>query len=123
MTNATKLHIIMTMKVLDVISKSNLPVDVRFLVDRLGVNKTTVYRQIDKLLEDCVISEVNFGDGKKRYELKSLEHHHHLICRKCDKLEDVSFEEKDFLNKIKVRTNFKITDHSLEFFGYCSNCQ
>lgn len=111
------------MNVIELISKSKLPVDVGFLVRKLGVNKTTVYRQIDKLIKEGQIIEVDFGEGKKRYELKSMSHHHHLICQKCAKLEDVVFEEKDIFSKIEKNTRFKIVSHNLEFFGYCAKCQ
>lgn len=91
---------------------------------RIRVNKTTVYRALTHLKKEGVIREVNFGDGKKRYELISTGHHHHLICTEChrvDKIEmakDVSWIEK----KINKKKQFQITSHALEFFGICRRC-
>lgn len=88
-------------------------------------NKTTIYRELDFLLEQGIIREVDFGEGSKRYELRSENHHHHLICLNCKKIEDIDLdqdltkEEK----KIEQQKNFKIVNHSLEFFGLCLNCQ
>jgi len=110
------------MNVLDLLLKSNSPVDVSALVKKMKVNKTTVYRQIEKLLEENKIVAVELGDGKKRYESSNLNHHHHLVCKKCGKLEDIVLDEKKIVSEISKKTNFKIENHSLEFFGICVNC-
>lgn len=110
------------MNVFDLVSKSKLPVDASYLIEKLKVNKTTVYRQIEKLLAEDMIIEVELGDGKKRYELKSLVHHHHLVCKKCGKLEDIRLDERVILAEVSKKSKFKVEDHSLEFFGICVNC-
>lgn len=110
------------MNVFSLVSKSKLPVDANYLVEKLKVNKTTVYRQIEKLLNDNLIIEVELGDGKKRYELKNLDHHHHLVCKKCGRLEDIRLNEKVILNEVSKKSKFKVENHSLEFFGICVNC-
>lgn len=110
------------MNVLDLISRSKLPVDASYLIEKLKVNKTTVYRQIDKLVDDNKIVEVELGDGKKRYELKDLKHHHHLVCNKCGMIEDIELNEEIILKELSIKTNFKVENHSLEFFGNCVNC-
>lgn len=110
------------MNVFDLISKSSLPVDASYLIDKLKVNKTTVYRQIDKLVSEERIVEVDFGDGKKRYELTNLNHHHHLVCKNCGKIKDIELDESLILKELAKRTDFKIESHSLEFFGHCLKC-
>lgn len=110
------------MNVFDLVSSTKVPVDANFLIEKLKVNKTTVYRQIDKLLQENKIIEVELGDGKKRFELKDLIHHHHLVCKKCGSLEDIELDEKIIMRNITKRTNFKVESHSLEFFGTCVNC-
>lgn len=110
------------MTVLDILSKSKKPIDASILIDKLGVNKTTVYRQIEKFVKDGSILEVEFGDGKKRYELSNLEHHHHLICKKCKMIEDITLDENVILKEVGKKSKFKVEHHSLEFFGVCANC-
>lgn len=86
-------------------------------------NKTTVYRQLETLKKYGIIEEVLLG-RIKRYELKD-EHHHHAVCLQCGKIEDVIFGsdlQKQEI-EIKRKKNFKVTRHSLEFFGICSDCQ
>jgi Fe2+ or Zn2+ uptake regulation protein len=75
--------------------------------------------------ELAVINEIEFGDGKKRYELISSHsyHHHHLVCNSCGIIEEVEFEENILLAQVNRKSNFKIERHQLEFFGLCPNCQ
>ena len=110
------------MNVLTVLEKQKYPVDASSLVKKLDVNKTTVYRQLEKYIAEGKILEVELGDGKKRYEIKSLDHHHHLICNNCGKLEDIEFDESQIMQQIVSKTEFKIEKHNLEFFGLCSKC-
>jgi Fur family ferric uptake transcriptional regulator len=90
----------------------------------LDANKTTIYRQLDFLLSEGLIRELDFGEGKKRYELKSG-HHHHLLCTKCKHIECVDIEDnfQKEEEEILKRNNFKIKSHMLEFFGICGKCQ
>ncbi len=86
-------------------------------------NKTTVYREINILISNNILKELDFGEGKKRYELK--DHHHHLVCKICKKIECIAVEPnlRDFQNNLEKLTNFKIEEHLLEFFGYCQLCR
>lgn len=88
--------------------------------------KTTVYRELFFLLENNFIKEVEFGDGKKRYEIVlNRPHHHHIICRSCKRVEDIPLEKELVTQEknIENTTGFKLTEHMLEFFGVCKNCQ
>jgi Fur family transcriptional regulator, ferric uptake regulator len=90
----------------------------------IDVNKTTVYREIEFLVKSGIIQEVEFGEGKKRYEVDTGRHHHHVICLNCKTIADVELEVD--LHKeeklIEAKTGFKVKNHSLEFFGLCPNC-
>lgn len=91
---------------------------------RLKPNKTTIYREIEFLKREGFLQEVEFGEGKKRYEISSS-HHHHVICIKCKRIENIEME-KDLNSqerKILKKMDFKPIGHSLEFFGLCSRCQ
>ncbi len=105
-------------------SSSTGPIDAQLLISKLQVNKTTIYRELATLLSLDIILEIDFGDGKKRYELASRSHHHHLICTKCKSVSeyevetDLSFEEK----RIKKNHAFIVSKHTLEFFGICKSC-
>ena len=96
-----------------------------FRVLKTKVNKTTIYRELDFLINKNIIKAIEFGEGKKRYELETGHHHHHLVCLNCRKVEDVDLEVDlhDEERKIEKDTGFKVKSHSLEFFGLCKSCQ
>lgn len=91
---------------------------------KLAVNKTTVYRELDFLLEQDIAQEVEFGDKKKRYEI-SDKHHHHVVCVECKNVEDVDLQQDldEAERKIAKQKGYTIINHSLEFFGLCANCK
>jgi len=99
------------------------PISAAEILSKVKANKTTVYREISSFISDGLVREIDFGDGKKRYELVSRGHHHHLICSKCKKVDDIVLDEDPILSKVEKLSKFKIESHSLEFFGLCSNCQ
>lgn len=90
----------------------------------LNPNKTTVYREIEFLKKQDVLQEVELGDGKKRYEISQI-HHHHIVCLNCGLIKDVPMEKDLNLEEAKVikKMGFKPVGHSLEFFGLCHKCQ
>jgi Fe2+ or Zn2+ uptake regulation protein len=108
----------------------NTPGDVEgisaYLATRsLQPNKTTIYRELDFLVAQGIIQDVDFGEGKKRYEL-ALEHHHHLICTNCKEVDAVHIEEDNLTlqeEKVLQEKGFKISRHMLEFFGLCKKCR
>lgn len=91
---------------------------------KLHANKTTVYRELDFLEAQALVTTVDFGDGTKRYELAGGQHHHHLICTKCGTAQDIELDndvEKEG-ERIGALHGFTVTGHSLEFFGTCKEC-
>ena len=92
------------------------------------IGLATVYRALDLLSELGILVRMDFGDGCARYELNTVDpkihHHHHLICLKCKKV--IEFEE-DLLEMLEAyiekKSGFKIVNHEVKFFGYCSECR
>ncbi|MDO8565582.1 MAG: transcriptional repressor [Candidatus Moranbacteria bacterium] len=90
-----------------------------------AVNKTTVYRELERLREIGIIGAVQLGDRKQYYELALRRHHHHLICLRCAVVEDIDMDERALLGqekRIQGEKHFTILRHSLEFFGLCKMC-
>ncbi len=87
----------------------------------------TVYRTLQLLEKLNIIYRLNFDDGYNRYELNyssESHHHHHLICLKCGKVTEVKLDLLENLEaQIEVENGFKIVDHNVKFFGYCTDCQ
>ena len=111
-------------KIINILCSTPSPITAETLVKKVHINKTTAYRELEFLLKNEFIQEVDFGDGTKRYELKELKHHHHLVCLRCKSVQDISFDEnlEKEENKIRKNLKFQVLRHDLEFFGYCNNC-
>ena len=110
--------------------------DIFFSVHKIysNIGLTTVYRNLELLVDMGTVSKFNFGDGKANYELSEsesgAEHHHHLVCQKCQKVIDYADfmdAEKEFLSKIEKglskKYKFQIQDHIIHFYGICGQCQ
>ncbi len=93
---------------------------------RLTPNKSSVYRELDFLLEQRLISELDILEGMKRYEWRHDDHHHHhIVCSACGTVQciDLCFNEKELAEKIEKASGFAVTSHILEFFGKCAACR
>jgi Fur family transcriptional regulator, ferric uptake regulator len=111
-------------RILELFWDAKSPLSALDILKHVSVNKTTVYRELDMLLENKYITALDLGDGIKRYELSLLGHHHHLICMECKSITELDFDH-DFgkvEKQIATKNNFRILKHSLEFFGVCKSC-
>ncbi len=91
----------------------------------IRVHRATLYRELVFLESRKIIATVSLEDGKRRYEFADRDHHHHLVCTSCKKIEDVELKDDEHgLDKlVKTQNDFLITHHSLEFFGLCGACK
>lgn len=90
-----------------------------------SIGQATVYRILKLLAEAGLASEVDFGDGVKRYEHSyNHPHHDHLICRKCGKtVEVVDPQIEELQERVAEKYGFKLIDHTLYLYGLCEDCQ
>jgi len=114
-------------QILNVLQKASKPIDVSSITDKLFENKiqidtVTIYRNLELFLKSDIIKQIDFRDGRYRYEIQH-EHHHHLICNKCrnvipiyDKCLAITDEQ------VFEKYGFSMQEHHLEFFGVCSQC-
>lgn len=112
-----------------VLASSREPVSVHQLMDRMArkgkiFNKTTVYRELEILKRLGSVRELFLRNDVALYEL-SGEHHHHVLCTACGNIQPIHLPEpKEWVaEKLVLEDGFLVTDHSLEFFGMCRNCQ
>jgi len=84
----------------------------------------TVYRTLALLEESNVVTSLSFGAQGKKYELGAKEHHDHLICTECGQITefvDEKIEKRQ--HDITDELGFKMSDHSMQIYGICKNCQ
>ena len=116
--------------VADILASASQPLAVEDMLQQLDErglvpNKTTVYRELDFLVGEGLALEVDFSEGKKRYELSSHGHHHHLVCTECKAVEGVDIQEQGLAEeegRMLQEKGFTVTRHMLEFFGICKKC-
>lgn len=85
----------------------------------------TIFRSLKKFEQAHIVTRFEFGDKQSRYELNKIHaHHHHLICRLCHKIEEVSYcQVKTFEKKLQNEFGYTELSHALEFFGICPRCR
>lgn len=84
----------------------------------------TVYRTLALLEDSQMVTSLSFGAQGKKYELGAKEHHDHMICTSCgDITEFVDAQIEDRQDSIASELGFKISDHSMQIYGICKNCQ
>lgn len=89
-----------------------------------GMDRVTVYRGLQAFEEIGIVSRCEFGDGVSRYEfIHEGHHHHHVICRKCKKSENIEECIPPQLIKAVQKMGYAEVSHSLEFFGICNSCR
>jgi Fur family ferric uptake transcriptional regulator len=91
---------------------------------RVGI--ASVYRVLDSLAELRLVQRIDIGDGIARYEpaLADGDHHHHLVCDDCGKVEpfaDASLEVA--LERVAGRLGYDVAGHDVMLRGACAECR
>ena len=90
----------------------------------VDVALSTVYRTLDLLTERGVVSSRTDDHGECTYVYCHVDHHHHAICRRCGRVEDVDCgATTKVAATLRRRHAFRLDDHSVEFYGLCWQCQ
>lgn len=88
-----------------------------------NISLATVYKTLEMLAENDLISKVTPLHDIVRYDLNK-HFHHHLVCIKCKKITDI---ENESLNNLPIPKNiekgFKIINYQVQFDGICKDCQ
>ena len=91
---------------------------------RAKVSLSTVYRTLDLLQTKGEASSRVDEHGEATYVICAPTHHHHAICRKCGKVEEVACEAMERLaGELRAHHGFELDDHEMEFFGRCAACR
>lgn len=88
------------------------------------VGLATVYRVLTQFESAGLVMRHHFEGGHSVFELNAVDHHDHVVCNKCGRVQEF-FDEviEEQQDKIAERLGFKITDHSLYIYGVCRDCQ
>ena len=87
------------------------------------IGLATVYRVLTQFESAGLVMRHHFEGGNSVFELNRGDHHDHLVCIQCGKVEefhDPTIEKLQAL--IAEQRNFELTDHSLCLYGVCQQC-
>lgn len=89
----------------------------------VNVDRTTIYRQLRYLVSKKFLNKFQLESGRIYFEL-SQDHHHHLVCLRCQNIQNVALDDcaDRFAPHLLKQNKFKVLGHSLEFYGLCQNC-
>ncbi len=91
---------------------------------RLGVGRATIFRTLDLLAELRAVERLDLPGGEHAYVACEPEHHHHVVCSRCGRTDDVDDAGlRTVVREVARRTGYRVDDHRLELFGMCPTCQ
>jgi len=95
------------------------------MTDGLDVGLATVYRVLTQFESAGLVTRHHFEGGTAVFELDEGEHHDHIVCVDCGRVEEFTDDSiEDRQREIASRLGFEISDHSLTLHGHCvrENC-
>lgn len=88
-----------------------------------NISKSTVYRNLQVLQEDGLITELNMNGTRSRYEVKQ-DSHYHFRCERCGRVFDLDEPViHDLDDRVAKKTGFTVLYHQTEFRGLCNDCK
>ena len=89
-----------------------------------AINLATIYRTLDLLVEEGLVSRSDFGQGQIIYATEEHGPHIHLVCRQCGQVTDAEAAHADSLRASLWKDHhFQLDRNHLTLFGVCSQCQ
>lgn len=86
--------------------------------------KSTIYRNIDALLQQNLIDKYYLNDNELFYQIKdhSAEHKHYVICNSCKKIFNLPVCPIHEIQDCLSSYGFVVTDHYIQINGQCQDC-
>jgi Fur family ferric uptake transcriptional regulator len=89
--------------------------------ERQDIGLATVYRVLTQFEQAGILSRNHFESGKAVYELNEGQHHDHMVCLDCGKVEefyDAEIEQRQQV--VALAKGFVIADHALSLYAHCT---
>ena len=91
------------------------------LSDNADIGLATVCRVLTQFEQAGLLSRNHFESGKAVYELNEGQHHDHMVCLDCGKVEefyDAQIEQRQ--QDVAKAKGFVIADHALSLYAHCT---
>ena len=117
-------------KILQILESSNVhhmsaeDVYKALLTNGEEIGLATVYRVLTQFEDAGLVVRHNFEGGHSIFEVASEEHHDHIVCVKCGKVEEFHDDEIESRQRtVAASLGFEMTDHNLNLYGLCPDCR
>ena len=88
------------------------------------IGLATVYRVLTQFEDAGLVARHHFEGGHSVFELSPDQHHDHIVCVKCGKVEEFNDVEIERRQKMIAESlGFELTDHDLNMYGLCPACR
>ena len=84
------------------------------------ISFATVYNTLETLKRTGNVMELTLDPTRKRYD-PDIRHHHHLICLRCQRINDVHIDVHVEI-PFEQADDFKVLNNHIEFYGLCKAC-
>ena len=89
-----------------------------------GIGRATVYRALEAQVQDGMASRFEREGHVSAYIACDAEHHHHLVCTRCQRVEDLAEDViAPMLVAVGRRHNFQVDHAALDLYGLCASCR
>lgn len=108
--------------ILELLWQAKEHLSAREIYDRLnqqgkGIGHTSVYQNLEALSSHGIIECIERSDGRLYGNISDS--HSHVNCLDTNQILDVDVElPEDLLREIEQQTGVRITDYSINFYGY-----
>lgn len=91
------------------------------LQERSDVGLATVYRVLTQFEQAGILTRSNFEGGKAVYELNEGQHHDHLVCLDCGRVEEFFDPEiENRQNAVAATRGYTLAEHALSLYAHCT---
>jgi Fur family ferric uptake transcriptional regulator len=97
----------------------------QLVLQNVDIGLATVYRVLMQFEQANILTRSHFESERAVYELNEGEHHDHLVCLDCGRVEEFHDPDIEALQvKVAKRQGFEIADHALSLYAHCrkKNC-
>jgi len=85
------------------------------------ISLKTVYQTLNDLAAMGEIQALDLGTGSARFD-PNVGHHHHLVCDRCGRTQDVQVDASRLRLPRRERGDFVVASAEIVFRGVCSDC-
>jgi Fur family transcriptional regulator, ferric uptake regulator len=102
-----------------------IEIDDRLRATGQAIGRASVYRTLEQLEELKLVHRLDVGRGMASFErvAPSGEHHHHVVCETCGRVEP--FEDRGLeraIGRLEGRVGFAVSEHEVVLRGRCPRC-